>query len=256
MKPFWSHVKRYLCFDEATWWRDSCWAGTSSRTGQRSGPQRLIMMDKAMACFGQLSPAEDRGRTWKRKLEPEDVYLGRWVKLVLPENVANLSESWGGQSVWFHQLCDRQVLCQGVQILHWFKHEAGCHQAHNLVSNEGQRDHFNTVLHGLLVFWPASFCTQSLFIWLWLWKIADCWVPLLSASSAWSLASGWVCVMYDPVTLQVTACLLSGIVSHMTKPCPLIYHSFLKMHFWREDHKADIAWRENSSYVLDILKFY
>ena len=200
MKPFWSHVKRYLCFDEAAWWRDSCWAGTSRRTGQRSGPQRLIMMDKAMACFGQLSPAEDRGMAWKRKLEPEDVCLGWWVKLVLPENIANLSESWGGQSVWFHQLCDRQVLCQGVQILHWFKHEAGCHQAHNLVSNEGQRDHFNTVLHGLLVLWPASFYTQSLFIWLWLWKtlIAEClcWVPLLRG--LWHLAGSVKCMILWP----------------------------------------------------------
>ena len=36
--------------------------------GQRSGPQGLIMMDKAMAWFGQLSPAEGRGRAWKQKL--------------------------------------------------------------------------------------------------------------------------------------------------------------------------------------------
>lgn len=85
-------------FDETAWWRDSCWAGTSSRTGQRSGPQGLIMMDKAMAWFGQLSSAEDRGRAWNWKLEPEDVCLGGWVKLVLPENIANLSESWDGHS--------------------------------------------------------------------------------------------------------------------------------------------------------------
>ena len=49
---------------------------------------------------------------------------------------------------------------------------------------------------------------------------------LRSASSAWSLASGCVCVIYDPVTLQVTACLLSGIVSHMIKLCHLI-HSWI-----------------------------
>lgn len=46
---------------------------------------------------------------------------------------------------------------------------------------------------------------------------------LLSASSAWSLASGCVCVIYDPVTLQVIACLLSGIVSHVIELCHLIH---------------------------------
>lgn len=66
--------------------------------------------------------------------------------------------------------------------------------------------------------------------------------------------SGCVRVIYDPVMLQVTACLLSGTVGHMIKPCHLIYWS-LNMHFQIEDHKGETSCSENSS-VLHILKFY
>ena len=89
------------------------------------------------------------------------------------------------------------------------------HQTRNLVCMNGQRDNFGIMLCVLLCLHPGGLSPQRPCIWLCLWKIAECWVP----ASAWSPASGQACVVYDPLTLQITACLRSGPASHKHEPC-------------------------------------
>lgn len=64
-----------------------------------------------------------------------------------------------------------------------------------------------------------------------------------SLSACFSMVSGisLVCVIHSFVTLQVTACLPSGIVSHMNKHVPWKNCSFLNMYFQIEDHKLSIS---------------
>lgn len=212
-------MAKISAFDEAQIWALALWRlvkeqlwGPLTRQVRVWAPKAITMLVWAMVWVGQLYPAEDRGRAWNQRPEPEEN-----LKLVLPRECGQPLEAFGGhRQVKVHQLYDRQVL----SVL----------RGRHTKVNQTQTWPSSGSQFGLHIWAKRSFqynytcvtispASQPLY-----WASLGLAWPLKnhqSLSACFSLVSGCVCVIYALVTLWVTAYLPGGIVSPTNKPCHL-----------------------------------
>lgn len=200
--------------------RGSCCAKASSITSQRSGPQGFTMMDRAMAWFGPLGPAEDiqnlEAEAWAWACGSRACEVG-----------AAQRRSWPLRSLWGQFDSTNYITgkpCARGRDTKVSQTQTVPHQARNLVWTNGQRDNLRTMWCVLIVpsanqtWHSASMCLVLPLAW----PSED--PGVLSAECILQCACCiWLCLCdLWSMTLQVTECLHREMASHQSKPCHVV----------------------------------